>query len=182
MSALWHSAKKPTFVCSGPVFAECPVFDTRRRIQVCRVSGPGHSAKVPWPSPRRRVTFFRRASVSALGKVFAECPIENTRQRDVCRLCVRWVPFTKCNTRQRICRVFFRLCRVPVTHGKASVSGSALRTFGRYWCVKMELDRAGSAHQAAMVLCRPCSAYACYVASSVLESLGEYCSFYKSTM
>ena len=31
-------SKAPTFVRSGPVFAECPVFDTRQRIQVCRVS------------------------------------------------------------------------------------------------------------------------------------------------
>jgi len=31
-------AKKPTFVRSGPVFAECQVFDNRQRRHVCRVS------------------------------------------------------------------------------------------------------------------------------------------------
>ena len=32
-------SKAPTFVRSGPVFAECPVFDTRQRWQVCLVPG-----------------------------------------------------------------------------------------------------------------------------------------------
>ena len=60
-----------------------------------------------------------------LGKVFAERPIKNTRQRNVCRLCVRRVPFAECNTRQRLYRVFFGLRRVPWAHGKLPHSGSA---------------------------------------------------------
>jgi len=107
-------------------FAQCLEVDTWQRSQVCRVSGPGHSANAPWPSRCRRVTFFRRASVLTLGKVFAECPIENTQQRDVCRHCRCHMLFAECYTRQSLCRVFFCLCRVPVAHGKASVSSSEL--------------------------------------------------------
>ena len=47
MSALWHSTKKLTFVRSRPVFAECPVFDTRQRWQVCRVPEIWHSVNQP---------------------------------------------------------------------------------------------------------------------------------------
>ena len=110
-------------------FAEGPGFDTRQRRQVCRVLGIWHSANAPLPSPCRRVTFFRRASVSALGKVFVECPIENIRQRDVCRHCRCRVLFAECYTRQIFCRVFFGLCRVPVAHDKATVSGSGTNQF-----------------------------------------------------
>ena len=68
--------------------------------------------------------YFLRSVGLALGNVFAECSTKNTRQRNVCRLCVRRVPFAECNTRQRICRVYIGLCRVPEALGKEAVSGS----------------------------------------------------------
>jgi len=64
-----------------------------------------------------------------LGKVFAERPIKNTRQRNVCRLCVRRVLFTECNTRQRLCQVFFGLRRVSWAHGKLPHSSSETYTY-----------------------------------------------------
>ena len=48
----------------------------------------------------------------------------STRQRNICRLCVHRVPFAECNTRQKLCRVFFRLRRMPWTHDKPGHSGS----------------------------------------------------------
>ena len=90
------------------------------------MSGPGHSANAP------SRYFFRRASVSALGTVFDECPIENTRQRDVCRHCRCRVLFAECYTRQIFCWVFFRLCRVPMAHDKAIVSGNVYTFWDSY--------------------------------------------------
>ena len=67
---------------------------------------------------------FCRVSGLALGNVFAEFSTKNTRQRKLCRVCVCRVPFAECNTRQRLCRVFFCLRCVPWTHGKHVHSGS----------------------------------------------------------
>ena len=129
---MWQSAWTLTHGKEAK-FAECLEFDTWKNRNVCRVPEIWHSANAPWPSPLRHVTFFRRASVSALGKVFVECPIENTRQRAVCRYC-RWrVQFAECCTRQILCRVFFGLCRVPVAHGKATVSGSGYVEISVQW-------------------------------------------------
>ena len=77
--------------------------------------------------------FFCQALVSALDKVFAECLTENTRQRDVYRHCRCRVLFAECYTWQSFCRVFFGLCRVPVAHGKATVSGSVGLCNERRW-------------------------------------------------
>ena len=128
---IWYTAKDEDLPSAwnlthgkGRSFAECLNFDTRQRRKVCRVPDIWHSANAPWPCPLRHVTFFCRASVSALGKVFAECPIENTRQRAVCRHCRCRVPFAECYAWQILCWVFFGLCRVPVAHGKTTVSSS----------------------------------------------------------
>ena len=45
VSALWHSAKKPTLVRSGPAFAECLRVDTRQRRKLCRVQVVWQTAK-----------------------------------------------------------------------------------------------------------------------------------------
>ena len=69
---------------------------------------------------------FQLCRVSALGKGFAECPTKDTRQRRLCRRVICRVFFAECSTRQSLCRVQIGLCRVPLTLGKATESGSAL--------------------------------------------------------
>ena len=58
--------KKPTFIRSGPVFAECLVFDTQQRWQVCRVPGIWHSAKMAGLSSVKSRT-------TTGGEFFVEC-------------------------------------------------------------------------------------------------------------
>jgi hypothetical protein len=60
----------------------------------------------------------------ALGKVFTECPTKSTRQRGRCRCTVRRAFFAECYTRQSVCRVFSRFCRVPKALDKGAASGS----------------------------------------------------------
>ena len=48
-----------------------------------------------------------------LGKLFAVCPINGTRQRSYLPMPICRVSFAVCNTRQRVCRGYFGLCRVP---------------------------------------------------------------------
>jgi len=57
-------------------------------------------------------------------KAFAEYPKNSTRQRLLCRLKFCRMAFAECDTRQRFCRVFLGLCRVPQTLGKTWVSRS----------------------------------------------------------
>ena len=54
VSSIWHSTKmeglpsaRDLTLGKEGMFAECQILDTRQRIQVCRVSGPGHSANAP---------------------------------------------------------------------------------------------------------------------------------------
>ena len=113
------------------MFIECRILDTRQRSQHLYVLGQSLPS-VQYLTLGKNGRFAEcpgvlRASVSALGKVFAECPIENIWQRGVCRHCRCRVLFVECYARQIFCRVFFDLCRVPVAHGKLTVSGSALR-------------------------------------------------------
>jgi hypothetical protein len=117
-------------------FVECSGSDTRQRTTLCRVpyqalgkvpdrmthladSLPsavrqtlgkvnsfvecrlGHSAKTPSPSPVAVRTAF-------LCRVFEK----STRQRRLCRCTVCRALFAECDTRQRVCRVFLKLCRV----------------------------------------------------------------------
>ena len=63
--------------------------------------------------------FILRGSRMAHGKPFAVCPIYSTRQRRLCRRLV-----AMCGTRQRVCRGLLGLYRVPLAHGKKSVSRS----------------------------------------------------------
>ena len=77
--------------------------------------------------------FFCRVSNLTLGKPFDECAIKNTRQIAVCRLCRCRVLFTECYTRQSLCRMFFGLCQVPVTHGKVTISSSVAHPFHFYF-------------------------------------------------
>jgi hypothetical protein len=74
---------------------------------------------------RRRNGCFSLPSVLWLSaNLFAECPRKNTRQRRLCRCTVCRAFFAECDTRQRLCRVFLRLCRVLRALGKACESGS----------------------------------------------------------
>jgi hypothetical protein len=95
---LEHSAKNLTKGPAGRPFAECMSADTWQR---CCLRHP-----TSWWS-----LFFAEYRL-ALNKVFVECPIKSTRQRSRCRCTIRRALFGECHTRQRLCRVFFRLCRV----------------------------------------------------------------------
>ena len=98
---LWHSAKKRTFVRSGLVFAECPVFDTRQRRQVCRVPEIWHSANQPGLPSVRELALDK-------GGRFAECQVRNTRQTRRDRLgavTLLFSPSVGFSSRQSICRV-----------------------------------------------------------------------------
>jgi hypothetical protein len=65
-----------------------------------------------------RRLFFTEYQV-VLGKVFAMRPTKSTQQRSRCRDL-----FVESRTRQRVCRVFSELYRVPKTIDKAAVFGS----------------------------------------------------------
>jgi hypothetical protein len=93
----------------GNVFAEC-----HQR----------HSAKAPSPSPGAVTAAFFAEYFLALGKVCVECPKKSTRQRRLYRCTVCRALFAECDTRQRLCRVFLRLCRVLQALGKAVESAS----------------------------------------------------------
>jgi hypothetical protein len=56
--------------------------------------------------------------------LFAECPRKSTRQRRLCRCTMCRAFFAECDTRQSLCRVFLRLCRVLQALGKYGDSGS----------------------------------------------------------
>jgi hypothetical protein len=79
----------------------------------------------PSPSPRRRKGRFSLPSAPwHSANLFTECPRKSTRQRRLCRCTVCRAFFVECHTRQSLCRVFLRLCRVLRALGKAPVSGS----------------------------------------------------------
>jgi hypothetical protein len=128
-------------------FAKCSGSDTRQRSTLCRVPYKALD-KVPdmgtpladsLPSPVRQtlgkdaISVTRRRNdcfslPSALWhstNLFAECPRKSTRQRRLCRCTVCRALFADCDTRQRLCRAFLRLCRVLQALGKVVDSGSA---------------------------------------------------------
>jgi hypothetical protein len=93
----------------------------------CRL---GHLTKTSYPSPHRRNGCF--SLPSALwhsANHFTECPRKSTRQRRLCRCTVCRALFNECDTRQSLCRVFLRLCRVLQALGKADDSGSVTPGF-----------------------------------------------------
>ena len=105
---------------SGGFFAECCLEDTRQRYLLCRVSPAAVSV-----TRRRNGRFSLPSALWHSAKRFAECPRKSTRQRRLCRCTVCRAFFAECHTRQSLCRVFLRLCRVLRALGKAPVSGSA---------------------------------------------------------
>jgi hypothetical protein len=123
-----HSAKNLTW---GPSLAgSLPSVPggTRQRLNLCQVLLGRHSAKRPSPSPRQRNGCFSLPSAPWHStNLFAECPRKSTRQRRLCRCTVCRAFFAECDTRQSLCRVFLRLCRVLWTLGKAPVSSSVGR-------------------------------------------------------
>jgi hypothetical protein len=119
-----NSAKYLTGDPSGEFFAECCQADTQQSERLCRVS-PGTLGKDSVSVTRRRNGCF--SLPSALwhwANQFAECPRKSTRQRWLCRCTVCRALFAECNTRQRVCRVFLKLCRVLRALGKAYDFGS----------------------------------------------------------
>jgi hypothetical protein len=106
-----HSAKYLTW---GPLW----------RI-LCRALSGRHSAKTLSPSPVAVTAVFLCRVLSGT-RQFAECPGKSTRQRRLCRCTVYRALFAECDTRQSVCRVFLRLCRVLQALGKAVGSGSEL--------------------------------------------------------
>jgi hypothetical protein len=115
-------------------FAECNGSGTRQRSTLCRV--PYQTLeKVPdmgtpladslssadWQTlgkdvvsinRRRNGCFFLPSVLWHSANHFVECPRKSTRQRRLCRCTVCRALFAECDTRQRLCRVFLRLCRV----------------------------------------------------------------------
>jgi hypothetical protein len=92
----------------------------------CRTLGTEiHSAKSNFfaepslPNRGHRNTQRRLRHPGAVTAAFL-CP----RQRRLCRCTVYRTLFAECDTQQSLCRVFFRLCRVLQTLGKAVDSGS----------------------------------------------------------
>jgi hypothetical protein len=93
---------------------------------ICRVSPVVTLGKGAVSVTRRRNSCFSLPSAPWHStNIFAECPRKNTRQRRLCRCTVCRAFFAECHTRQSLCRVFLRLCRVLRALGKALVSGSA---------------------------------------------------------
>jgi hypothetical protein len=78
---------------------------------------------------RRNGCFSLSSALWHSAKLFAECPRKSTRQRRLCQCTLCRALFAECDTRQRLCRVFLRLCRVLQSLGKAVDSGSAHRSF-----------------------------------------------------
>jgi hypothetical protein len=114
--------------------------DTRQRGNFFAECIRRHSAKPPSPSPVFvTVTFLCRVPDKKYSaKYFTECPIKSTRQRSFCRCTVRRALFVECDTRQRDCRVFFRVCRVLQALDKAPDSGSDHKV--KKWKVKSQLQ------------------------------------------
>jgi hypothetical protein len=120
-----HSAKYMTW---GPPLADSLPSAVRLTLgkgnffAECRL---GHSAKTPSPSPRcRNACFSLPSALWHSANHFAKCPRKSTRQRLLCRCTVCRALFAECDTRQSLCRVFSRLCRVLQALGKAGDSGS----------------------------------------------------------
>jgi hypothetical protein len=120
---------------------------TRERLILCRVLSGRHSAKVTLcrVSPgtlgkdvvsvthRRNGCFSLPSATWHSANLFAECPRKSTRQRRLCRCTVCRALFAECDTRQSLCRVFLRLCRVLQAHGKGGDSGSERRLPNEAW-------------------------------------------------
>jgi hypothetical protein len=114
---------------SNGFFTECLRWHSAKMHPLPSVAGqtPGTLGKVAVSVTRRRNGCF--SLPSALwhsANLFAECPTKNTRQRRLCRCTVCRAFFAECDTQQRLCRVFLRLCRVLRALGKACESGSVL--------------------------------------------------------
>ena len=106
------------------LFAECWAQHSANRPSLPSVWPLRHSAKSPSLLPSRCTYFILLRVVWTIGKVFAECPMKNTRQTGLCRVNSSRVLFAECYTRQSLCRVFSRLCRVSVALGKQEKSSS----------------------------------------------------------
>jgi hypothetical protein len=98
----WHSAK----MASLPSAIEHTLGKDGSFAECC----PGHSAKTPSPSPGTVTAAFLCRVLSG--------------QRRLCRCTVCRAFFVECDTRQSLCRVFLRLCRVLQALGKGGDSGS----------------------------------------------------------
>jgi hypothetical protein len=106
-------------------FVQCRLADTRQSELLCRVS-PGTLGKDFVSVTRRHNGCFSLPSAPwHSANRFAKCPRQSTRQRRLCRCTVCRALFAECDTRQSVCRVFLRLCRVLQALSKACDSGSA---------------------------------------------------------
>jgi hypothetical protein len=125
-----HSAKRLTKGPADGSFVErCPV-GTRQRGNFLAECIRRHSAKTSSPSPRRRDGGFSLSSTtwhsvksvpSAREKVLSKEGFADVLCAEPSLPSVTLGKgFAECDTRQRLCRVFFRLCRVLQTLGKAS--------------------------------------------------------------
>jgi hypothetical protein len=131
-------------------FAECSGSGTRQKSSLCRVSykalgkepdigtpltdslpsaGGRHSAKTPSPSPGAVTAAFLCRVLPGTRQSLCRVPEKSTRQRRFYRCTVCQALFAECDTRQRLCRVFLRLCRVLQPLDKAVDSSSVSYIF-----------------------------------------------------
>jgi hypothetical protein len=105
-------------------FAKCRLSYTRQRGNLFAECIRRHSVNVSSPLPGAVTAAFLYRVPSDTRQSLCRVPDKSTRQRSHCRCTVRRALFVECYTRQRIRRVFFRLCRVLQTLDKDPNSGS----------------------------------------------------------
>jgi hypothetical protein len=134
----WHSAKRPRFaecrtehsiknLTKGPAggsFVECRYAGNQQRGNFFAKCIRRHSAKPPSPLPGAVTIAFLCRVPSGTRQSLCRVPDKKYSTKNLCRCTVRRALFVECDTRQRLCQVFFRVCRVLHALGKAPDSGS----------------------------------------------------------
>jgi hypothetical protein len=113
----------------GGLFAECPRGHSAKMYSLPSASGKTLGKDAVSVTRHRNGRFSLPSAPWHSANLFAEYPRKSTRQRRLCRCTVCRAFFAECHTRQSLCRVFLRLCRVLRALGKASVSGSERREY-----------------------------------------------------
>jgi hypothetical protein len=108
----------------GGSFAECPRWHSAKMDSLSSASGKTLGKDAVFVTCRRNGRFSLPSAPWHSANIFVECPRKSTRQRRFCRCTFYRAFFAECDTRQSLCRVFLRLCRVLWALGKALVSGS----------------------------------------------------------
>jgi hypothetical protein len=105
-------------------FAECPRWHSAKIDSVPSADGQTLGKDAISVTRRRNDRFSLPSAPWHSANLFVECPRKSTRQRRLCQCTVCRAFFVECDTRQSLCRVFLRLCRVLQALGKGGDSGS----------------------------------------------------------